>query len=386
MWRLLTVLTLALAGCAGTGPGPAATTATPPAIRAPLGTTFATTSGVVAVVAMGTLSDPLNTFWQIFVRPEATSRWTLVTPPGVADNGGLVASPSPRAGGTVIAGFEPNQDLAFSPLALSRDDGGSWSTGLVPAGLAAVPDALAASPGPGFLALLRSAGGEVVRSTGNPSVWSEVVTRHVLASSPAGMSCGVRELTAVAFDATGTALVGTSCTSSTVGLFARAGTGWRRAGPRLPGRAGSEPTKVVRLVDADGMADALVAVGGGRSTSLIAMAGTDGGSWTLSAPLALGSGTRIVSTGVEAGGGFVVLASRRGRSTVLDAETGPGGAWRSLPLPPPGTATVAVASGGVVAALVVASTRLTDWRLDATTGTWIKVGTLTVPIQFGSSS
>ena len=56
-----------------------------------------------AIVAMGTLSDPINTFWQLFFRPNSTSRWTLATPPGVADNGGLVISPSPLAGAAFLA-------------------------------------------------------------------------------------------------------------------------------------------------------------------------------------------------------------------------------------------------------------------------------------------
>jgi hypothetical protein len=30
--------------------------------------------------------------------------------------------------------------------------------------------------------------------------------------------------------------------------------------------------------------------------------------------------------------------------------------------------------------------QLTDWRLDASAGTWSKIETVTVPIQFGSSS
>lgn len=71
---------------------------------------------------------------------------------------------------------------------------------------------------------------------------------------------------------------------------------------------------------------------------------------------------------------------------LLRIETGPGGGWRSLPAPPRGTATVAVEPGGVVAALAVASTRFTDWGLDPLTGAWSRIGSITVPIQFGSSS
>jgi hypothetical protein len=379
------VATAALSGCSTPAPGAVIAPTPPLTVKVPLSATFATSTGVVAVVAMGTLSNPLNTFWEIFVRPDTTSRWALVTPPGVADNGGLVASPN--EGASLLAGFEPSQALAFSPLALSRAEGASWSPGLVPGALAAVPDALAVSSEGGFLALVRADGGEVLRSSGRPTVWSKLVNRPTLASSPAGSSCGIGQITAVSLDAAGGALVATTCTSpGVVGIFQGAGGSWSRVGPRLSGRAGSAPTKVLRLVDLNGVVGALVAAGDESSPSLIGMASTADGTWARSAPLALAPGGRIVSTGVESGGGFVVLASGPNGSMVLHIETGPGGAWKSLPAPPRGTATVAVEPGGIVAALAVASTRFTDWRLDVPTGTWSEVGTITVPIQFGSSS
>jgi hypothetical protein len=130
----------------------------------------------------------------------------------------------------------------------------------------------------------------------------------------------------------------------------------------------------------------LVAVGNASTVSLIGVASTAGGAWSRSAPLPIHPDGRIVSTGIEPGGGFVVLASRPNGSLVLEAETGPGGGWRSLPTPPSGTATVAMATGGAAAALTVHSTLLTDWRLDVQSGTWSKIGTVRVPIQFGSSS
>jgi hypothetical protein len=338
---------------------------------------------------MGRLQDPLNTFWQLFVRSNTASRWTLATPPGVDDNGGLAVSLRTLPGPSLLAGFDPSQALVFSPLAVSRDDGVSWlqSPGLVPGGLASVPDALAASSGAAALALSRAGGGEVLRSTGDLSHWSTLVGRGALASSSAGRSCGVGGLTAIAPDATPGVLVGTSCaTRGVVGIFGRATGPWRLLGPRLPGAAGSAPTKVLRLVDTGGGTSALVAVGTKATASLVGVDRNGAGAWSHSAPLAMGAGSRIVSTGVEVDGGFVVLVARHNGSLALDTETGPGGGWRSLPSPPPGTATVAVDTGGEVDALAVASTRLTQWRLDAAAGTWSKIGTMNVPIQFGSSS
>ncbi|HXQ62408.1 MAG TPA: hypothetical protein VN796_08735 [Acidimicrobiales bacterium] len=379
-----------LAGCSSPTVGvTGAAHRAPAVVGVPLGSTLATTTGELAVVAMGAPRYPLDTFWQLFFRRPDATRWTLVTPPGVADNGGLVASvgTSSSGGAMLLAGFEPSQDLAFSPLALSLDEGGSWSPGLVPGGLAAVPDAVAVSPGAPSLALLRAGGGEVYRSTGNPTDWSEIAGRAALASSPAGRSCGVGRLTAVASDDSRGPLVGTTCTArGVVGIFGRADGTWRLIGPRLPGPPGSGATTVLRLVGAGGTASGLVAVAHSSATSVIGVAGAAVRRWSSSPPLSLGRGSRVVSTGVEPGGGFVVLASRPHRPSMLDVETGPGGAWHPLPAPPPGTAAVAVGTGGEVDALSVALVQLTDWRLDVTAGRWTKIDTVTVPIQFGSSS
>jgi len=385
----IVAVTASLTACAGPPGAATPSRMSPPRITVPLAATFATASGAIAVVAMGRIGDPLNTFWELFFRPDSTSRWTLVTPPGVADNGGLVASPGPASidGTRLLTGFEPSQDLAFSPLALTSDGGGSWSPGLVPSGLATVPDALAVSSGGQSLALVRARGGEVFRSAGNLSDWSELVGRAALSSTATGRSCGVVTLTAVAFAGAGSPLVGTTCASrGVVGIFGRSGGIWRLVGPRLSGTSEAAATKVLRLIDAGDAVSALVAAKTGSTTSLIGVAGNGGGSWSRSSSLPLDPQSRVMSTGVEPGGGFVVLTSRPHGRPALDMEEGVGGGWRSLPAPPPGTAAVAVGTDGVVDALSESLVQLTDWRLDASARTWSKIETVTVPIQFGSSS
>ena len=181
--------------------------------------------------------------------------------------------------------------------------------------------------------------------------------------------------------------MGTTCSSSgLVGIFGHAGGTWHLVGPRISSPSAPAPTKVLRLVDVNGLRSGLVALGGKSGTSLVALSSQDGGAWARSVALPLRVGDRLASTGVEPDGGFVVLVSRSTGSLALEVETGPGGPWQSLPSPPPGTATVAVSTGRLVDALAVATTKLTDWRLDASAGTWSKIGTVTVPIQFGSSS
>ena len=94
---------------------------------------------------MGQQGHPLNTFWELFYRAPAAASWQLVTPPGVADNGGLAVSVASTGRATV--GFEPSQLLRYSPLALSSDNGATWTPALVPGSLVAAPDALAIGSG-----------------------------------------------------------------------------------------------------------------------------------------------------------------------------------------------------------------------------------------------
>ncbi len=78
------------------------------------------------------------TFWEVFVRPAKSATWQLVTPPGVADNGGLVAATGAGSGLTVAV--RPSQDLEFTPVSATADAGASWSTdGPISHGVAASP-------------------------------------------------------------------------------------------------------------------------------------------------------------------------------------------------------------------------------------------------------
>ena len=98
------------------GPAPAGAGRAHPSLPSvPLPTAMTTDTGTWAVVPMGHLGDLLNTFWQAFYRPDGGSRWALVTPPGVADNGGLVAHGEGASSLTI--GFQPSQNLRISPLA-----------------------------------------------------------------------------------------------------------------------------------------------------------------------------------------------------------------------------------------------------------------------------
>jgi hypothetical protein len=370
----LLALMMLSAGCGAAAAGGGSPAS--PAAPLPLTTAMVTPTGTWAVAVMGGSAASHNNFWQLFVRPAGTSRWRLVTPPGVASNGGLVlASPGT---GPVIAGFRPSQNLASSPLATTRDNGAAWTPGLLDAGLANVPDALAAAPGTGrLLALL--AGGQAEMSGPGGTGWARLVGQRQLAGSPQTARCGLRELTAVSFGISGVPMLAGTCSRpGTVGVFAQAGGTWQLAGPALPAADARGSVSVLRLTSTAHATVALLAIGRGRVARLIA-ASAAGGHWSLSQPLML-NGSAPASASIGPAGTAVLLTPDR-----AETVTGPGGSWRPLPAPPAGTATLAPGATGGWDALAVHGTRLTVWQLAAGSTTWHATQAIKVPIQFGSS-
>lgn len=364
--------TALLAGCASAASQPSP--APPAAAAAPLATSMTVTgAGTWAIVAMGGSSPDQNNFWELFTRPAGGTQWELATPPGVADNGGLVAS---GGDGSLTVAVRPSQGLTFSPLASTSDNGKTWGTGLLDAAVAAVPDALATGGGH-TLALLGD--GAIEQASAAAANWTRLATPDDIATSPAGRQCQVTGLTAVAYTPSGSPLAAASCARpGTVGIFARTATGtWQAAGPAAPG---GSPVRVVRLTGNSTGDTALLASGTGSAASLFAARTADGTRWTTSSALPTGS-SQVLASGTGPGStAWVLLAD--GRAAII---TGPGAAWRLLPAPPKGTATLAAVSGTTVDALAVNGTSLTVYQLTPG-GTWTKTQSAKVPIQFGSSS
>src|SRR5271167_3348716 len=87
---------VALAGCAPAAGHPAPRPAA--AVTTPLVTSMTTANGATwAVVALGGPAAAEDLYWELFTRPSGGTSWKLVTPPGVADNGGLVTAGSSGA-------------------------------------------------------------------------------------------------------------------------------------------------------------------------------------------------------------------------------------------------------------------------------------------------
>lgn len=376
---LTTVVLAVLAGCGSTaapsGTGAKASGIAPP----PLATSVASIDGTSwAVVEMGGSAAQHNNFWELFARPAKADKWTLVTPLGVASNGGIAVAPTGAQ--SAVAAFLPSQDLMFSPLATTVNGGAAWSQGAAPVtpGLGQMPDTLAAGPDGQLLALTRT--GEVQAGTGLGATWKSLTTEKALAKTSAGRACALTSLTATAWTATGTELLGGTCTRPTrAGIFALRG-GWQAIGPALSAAAG--PVSVVALESVGPRLAAVLAVGSGSGAAvLVAWSTNDGGSWTLSPALA--AGTRkleSVSVGAASSVG-VVLADGRGETIGFQSAS-----WQSLPTLPAGTATLASGPDGQFDAIAVHAGTLTAWQLSAATARWGLLQRTEVQIPYGSSS
>ncbi len=372
---LLTLLCASLAaGCASRAAAPAGPSLA--VVTAPLSTSLVTAQGTWAVAVMGGSAAAENNFWELFVRPTGASRWTLVTPEGVADNGGLVVTGG-AGGASLLVGFRPSQGLLFSPLAASVDKGKNWTPGLLDADLADVPDALAVAPSGEALALLHEGIIEeaATAAAATAGQWSRLTTLGALAASAPGHACGLVAVNAVSFGLDDTPMAAGSCARRGVaGVFADSGGTWQAAGPALPAAFGGDQVQVLGLASAPGGTAALMTAG---TSLLAAWSGATG--WTVSAPVATGA---VVASGFGPAGSAWVLLSG-GRAEVVSRT---GGSWRALPTAPAGTQALAPGPGGGYDAMAVAGSRLTVWQLTPATGAWARVQVINVPIEYGSSS
>ncbi len=388
-----------VAGCGSTSaasPAPAAARAARPSLV----TSLTIPGGPSwAIVEMGGSSARHNNFWQLITRPAGAASWRLATPPGVADNGGLVAA-SPGGRG-LVAGFNPSQDLTFSPLASTRNGGARWTPSLLPAGLARVPSALATGPGGKLIAL--TGRGQAELSAPGVSGWTRLASAASLAATPAGRSCGLKGLTAAAFSRSGVPLLAGDCAAPGVaGIFGYSGGGWHQAGPALPAALARRRVGVLRLVTAGSRITALLtATAPGGATSLIAAWASPSGRWALSAPLPLG-GARILSTAVGTSAAIGTSAARATAATaaapglasaagvILSAGraefiVNAGAAWQQLPALPAHAAALVLGPGRQISALASSGSILTSWRLAPGAGAWTEAQAMKVPIPYGSS-
>lgn len=359
----------------------------PAALPTPLVTSITTSQGTWVTLPMGDLSQPANTFWQLFYQPTGGTKWSdQISGTAVATNGGVVLA---SAGGpALIAAILPSGNLTFSPLATTSDAGKTWSDDLVDAALAPRPDALATGSGGQALALVSDHGRtDILSSSDGLSSWVTLATQAGLAASPAGRTCGLASITAAAYLAA-TPVVGGLCDRpGVVGLFAKSGAGWGLLQPTLAPPPGSTEVEVLAIRSMGGQLAVLLGVSMDGAAQVVAAWTADGGqSWTTSSGLPLGGSATISSYGPVGGDGFFVLTSGSSGAESLTVIDGPGATWSRLVSPPASTATIAAGTPDEIQAFSVKSTVLTVWTLAPAAIAWQKTQVLNVPIEFGSSS
>lgn len=385
--------TAALAACGSSSPSTSssagAAAASAPAVS--LATSLSTAKDSWAIVPMS--SDPA--FWEVFVRPATSGTWRLVTPPGVADNGGLVAATDTASGLTVAV--RPSQSLDFTPVASTADAGASWSTdGPISEGVAASPGALAAS-GSQVAAVLGN--GTVETSSDAGGTWRTLAKPGTIMASVAGRKCGTVHVASVSFGPVPTQVLaaGDCGTTGTADLFAySAGGGWQRLPLPVSGQlvrlgAGTALVRTQAGLTALWADDALhwyayAPLSSSATPAPTSSPESSAADWTASAPLPVtsavtASGGLAGATATSSGGTWVLLPG--GQAATIG---GPGQQWLLLPPTPARTSVLASGPGTSIDALAVSGSTLTVWQLDRGSTVWAKAQTISVPIQLGSSS
>jgi len=368
-----------------------------------LATSTSTSQGTWAVVPMGILSQPLETFWQLFFRAKGTTRWVdRSTSLAIATNGGIVMAPTSALRRSFTVAIRQANLLAYAPLLGLSASGRSW-TPLAPLpGLPDAPDVLVIND-PGTSYAITGSTGDALMSSSRLTTWRTVTTLSSLRASPAGRACGIQSLTALG-EVTGQVVLGATCTREEVaGVLAASASGWRLVGPSVRG-LGSASVRVLGLTETgDGLYAVLASTSAGSTT--VVAAWTDGGQlrWRVSAPLRLGTAD-VRSFGATGANGLFVLASGASGPVSLHAEDSPGSPWIELPSPPQGSTTVAMGEDGNMDALVVQNAvisicrghthecvrapvgLLSDWALASGSQRWRRGQVTRVILELGSSS
>jgi hypothetical protein len=358
--------------------------ATPNAPVSSFATSFVLDGSTYAAIPMGDLGDPLNTFWQLFTLPSGATHWALDTPPGVADNGGLVIERGMPS--SLEVAFRPSSYLRFTPIAARGAHSGSgWASGgLIPAGLVAAPDAFVGTDGAEFAAV-ESRGGSVLRAATDSSRWTTIGTASSMSAAARGQ-CRVEGVESLAAASSLSLYAGTACSSGKrAGILDFANRTWHDIGPTLGSRTRGVTSSVLGLEVSSGALTAVVSTTSDSRTRLILTGSSDGGrTWSTSEPFGLPASASIVSVGsVGSSGAFVVWRSATGVSAAVATR----GRWTALPPMPDRAWTLAFPEGTTQAIDAVGGHHSTflAWHFDTRARRWDETQSMSVPIIYGSS-
>lgn len=309
-------------------------------------------------------------FWELLWLGSRTDRWSVVTPPGVQDNGGLTIALASR--GVLTAGFLPSINLHFSPLARTVDHGATWSPELLPDGLAIGPDSLSSGPSQSLLALISRRSGEVLKRSVPQGSWAVLTSAEALGRQAATHDCELESIDAISASSEGRPLVGGPCQlPGQIGEYAYDRGRWRRAGPDVPTSLRAYTSAVLRLTSTPDGAFTLIELASAASKDLLAAWSQNSGQhWREMPALRLQANQRVISAGPGPGSNAYVLTGIGRRAGALWVSAGPGSRWRATAAPPVDTAAVAITGNSQISAFAVEGRTIHEWQLEKGSRRW----------------
>jgi hypothetical protein len=333
-------------------------------------------STTMAVVPMGHLSDPFNTFYQTFT--SVNGAWSETTPPGVGTNGGIVVA-SPTNGAVAVLPFYASSVSALSLLA----NGVSVGTGEVVGKMSTNPSALSVDPASGVLAFV-GANGQVRVQSKFDAPFKTATTLSALQQAPTLKSCGVQAITSVAVEPGGSLALGLRCSKGGTSAVAQQnGSSWA-----IDSVAGLASDAVVRL-DVDGQGLLALVKTGGMHATLRALQ-IEGSTVVASPAISIMNCTlRATSVSALLGATRSDIVTMAGTSHAEAVVLTPGAKTAHVaPLLPLSTQSVVSTSGSDVAAGLTAisvNKGIATIKTLTSGGAWTTKKVIRVSIQYGSA-
>jgi hypothetical protein len=329
----------------------------------------------MAIVPMGHLNDPFNTFYESFTQ-SASGAWKLSTLPGVGTNGGLSLT-SPSAGVVGVLPFDVSPGSALMQL----KNGIPIGNGEVISALAHSPSAIAVHPLKTAVSVLL-ANGTVRTQTKWSSAPVTTTSMKTLRNLSAGATCGIKAVTALAYEVNGDLALGVRCAKGgTTGVLVDHNGNWSMSSFR-----NNSAGAVIRL-DADGAGLlALYRTQGSksslRSLYLEGTATIAGSTYSLSGRIL--RATAVTGLPTQTCSDIVTLATSK---NVVGIVLTPGSSPKVTPTLPLSTQAI-VASGneGRTITAVEVNERNAIFQILTPSATWQTIQTMKISVPYGSAA
>lgn len=347
------------------------------------GSSVTTASGTFATLAMGHLSDPLNTYWQIFDEPLTSKSFTDETVAlAVGTNGGILLGAN--AATTFEVATRPSVKLTFTPVLENNGKSASSWTPVAP--LSKTTTAFSQHNGASVAILGLSSDATLVESPSLGANWRALVTLRAIQQSATFARCEPSAMTAATFDSAGDPVIGVACAKSSVlGLYKLVGGSWHQLSSSTTMSPGM--TSVLYLTSNHGTAVGIVCVTSNGSEHLYDIAHGTGTVKSSSLGVVHGPLTIKGMGATPQGGVWITYAGAHNGVTGLLAVSHAGPST-TIPNISSSVATLSVHQDGSVEALSLADggNAIQVASLETTpTATWRTLKVTHLAIPYGSS-